>query len=120
MMADDAVMEFPYAPPGGVQRLVGRAALTEHLRGFADILAIEQMTEPTVHRTQEPGVVILEFGCIGRGVKTGQPYNQVYISVIKLRDGRIVHYRDYWNPLLVIAAVGGAAAITGALSDGGR
>jgi uncharacterized protein len=115
MMDVDSVMEFPYAPPGATQRLDGRAALEAHLSGFGEMLKIESMTDLTVHRTHQPGVVILEFGCVGKGVKTGEPYNQRYISVITVRNGRIAHYRDYWNPLVVLSAVGNAEALTTAV-----
>ena len=30
---------------------------------------------------------------------TGAPYEQSYVSVLTVRDGLIVRYRDYWNPL---------------------
>ena len=106
MMAPDGVMEFPYAPSGGVPRVEGREALAAYLAGFNGVLAIDSITEPTVHLTQDPNVVILEFGCIGRGLKTGRPYNQRYISVITLKDGKIARYVDYWNPLVVLAALG--------------
>jgi ketosteroid isomerase-like protein len=38
-------------------------------------------------------------------VATGKPYNQRYISVIETREGRIVKYRDYWNPLILLRAM---------------
>lgn len=119
MFAEDGVMEFPYAPPGGVTRLDGRDALASYLQGFPEILQIDRMTEPVVHRTMNPEVVILEFGCVGRGVRTGEPYDQRYISVITVRDGLIVHYSDYWNPLVALRAVGGADALRAALGTGG-
>jgi ketosteroid isomerase-like protein len=119
MFAEDGVMEFPYAPPGGVTRLDGRAALASYLQGFPEILQIDRMTKPVVHRTMNPEVVILEFGCVGRGVRTGEPYDQRYISVITLREGLIVHYSDYWNPLVALRAVGGADALHAALGTGG-
>ncbi|BCP53968.1 hypothetical protein K32_25850 [Kaistia sp. 32K] len=115
MMAPDGVMEFPYAPAGYVRRIEGREALAAYLGRFVDILAIDRMTDPTVHFTRDADVVILEFGCEGLGLKTGQPYDQRYISVITLKDGRIARYRDYWNPLVVIDAVGGLDALNAAL-----
>lgn len=115
MMAPDGVMEFPYAPPGGVTRIEGRKALADYLAGFSEIVAVDRVTEPTVHLTQNPDVVILEFGCEGRGLKTGQPYNQRYISVITVKEGRIVRYVDYWNPLIGLAAVGGVDMLNAAL-----
>lgn len=116
MFAEHGVMEFPFAPPGGVTRLDGRAALAAHLASLGRLIAIDRVTALVVHRTADPNVVILEFGGVGRGVETGEPYDQTYISVITLADGRIVHYRDYWNPLAAIRAAGGADAIKVALN----
>ena len=38
---------------------------------------------------------------------TGEPFEQRYISVIRLRDGYIVHYRDYWNPIAALQTMRG-------------
>ena len=57
-----------------------------------------------IHPT--PDGFVLETSCEGVATHTGKPYNQQYISVITLRDGHIVHYRDYWNPLVVLEAMG--------------
>jgi ketosteroid isomerase-like protein len=39
-------------------------------------------------------------------VPTGAPYGNHYISVLTIRDRRIVHWRDYLDPLVVFDAVG--------------
>ncbi|TYC52976.1 hypothetical protein FMN50_15435 [Rhodobacterales bacterium] len=58
--------------------------------------------------------VVFEFSCQGQGIETGKPYDQDYISVVTLRDGRVCHYRDYWNPLVALHALGGAEAAAAA------
>jgi uncharacterized protein len=111
MFAVDGIMEFPFAPTGGTTRLDGRAAVAEYLQSVASELAFDRMSNPTVHRTSDPRVVVLEFMAFGRGLKTGEPYEQTYISVIEVRDGHIVRYRDYWNPLVLLRATGGMVDI---------
>lgn len=111
MMAEHAVMEFPYAPPGLPVRLDGRDAVSRHLEGVGGLIAFDRMGEPTVHPTTDPDVVIIEFEGFGRGVETGAPYDQRYISVIRTENGRIVHYRDYWNPIAVLRATKGPAFV---------
>ncbi len=32
-------------------------------------------------------------------VATGHRYEQNYVVVITTKDGKIVNYRDYWNPI---------------------
>jgi uncharacterized protein len=117
MMAEHAVMEFPYALPGLPSRVDGKDAVARHLERAADLIAFDRMGEPTVHPSIDPDVTIIEFEGFGQGVETGEPYNQHYISVIHTQDGRIIHYRDYWNPIAVLRATKGAAVVA-ALTGG--
>jgi uncharacterized protein len=103
MLSEDAAMEFPYAPPGFTRRLDGKAAIRQHLDAIGNLIAIESFSSAKVYRTSTG--CVLEFSCLGTARQTGRPYNQDYISVIAIRDGHIVHYRDYWNPLVVLEAV---------------
>ena len=103
MLAEDAVMEFPFAPPGLPACLDGKAAIRNHVESLGGMLQIGSFSSPTIHRT--PSGFVLEFTCLGVGTQTGRAYNQEYVSVITLRDGRIVRYRDYWNPLHVLDAM---------------
>lgn len=117
MLADNGIMEFPYSPPGLPTRLDGKAAIARHLESLGDMIEFDRMGEPTVHATTDPDVTIVEFEGFGRGVSTGEPYDQRYISVIRTDSGRIVHYRDYWNPLVVLRAIRGGAVVD-ALASG--
>jgi ketosteroid isomerase-like protein len=104
MLADDAIMEFPYALPGSVERLDGKAAIEKYMEEVSGRLQIERFAPPVIHPT--PDGFVLETSCEGVATRTGKPYNQQYISVITLRDGHIAHYRDYWNPMVALEAMG--------------
>lgn len=106
MMAEDGVMEFPYLSTGPALRLEGRAAISTHMAKLRGMIEIDGFHDLVVHRSQEPGIFILELSCNGRGAKTGLPYNQRYISVITVEDGHITRYLDYWNPLILQQAMG--------------
>ncbi len=83
MMAEDGVMEFPYSPAGLPTRLEGRAVIATHLMGLSEIIAFDRMGAAVVHPSTDPNVVIIEFEGFGRGVATGEPYDQRYVSVIR-------------------------------------
>ena len=104
MLADDARMEFPFAPPGGTTRLEGRDAVARYIESLG--LILESMSAPQIHRADEGGTIVLEFSGVGRLAEDGPSYTQTYISVITLRDGRIARYVDYWNPLALLRALG--------------
>jgi ketosteroid isomerase-like protein len=106
MWAEDGSLEFPYSPEGSPQRLDSKAAIREYLRRFPEMLRIDRLGEPVFHQSEDPRVLVAEFSCEGQAVATGKPYNQKYISVVEFRDGRIVKYRDYWNPLILLRAQG--------------
>ena len=108
LWAVDGTIEFPFASAGYPQRVEGRAAVTEYLRGYTDHVDLRAITSRTVHRTADPEVVVVEFEVDGVAVRTGRPYRMKYISVITVRGGEIAGYRDYWSPVAAAEALGGA------------
>jgi ketosteroid isomerase-like protein len=107
LLADDAVVELPYAGDLGVlPRLEGRDAIREHFLGV--IKSFEGLTFSHIrtYPTTDPNVGVVEAHGSATITTTGRRYEQDYIMVVKGRDGRIVHYREYWNPLPVLAAFG--------------
>ncbi|PRX96602.1 nuclear transport factor 2 family protein [Allonocardiopsis opalescens] len=119
LWAQDGVIEFPFAPPGYPERVEGRAAIEEYLRGYPGILDVREIAEQAVHQSVDPEVVIAEIETAGLVVATGRPYRMRYIAVITVRDGEIWRYRDYWNPLAAAEAMGGVQAFTKAFAGGG-
>lgn len=108
LWAEDGLLEFPFAAPGYPAQVQGRAALAEYLRGYPDILNIEQIPEPVLHQSVDPEVIIAEFEATGTVVATSAPYRMRYIAVITVHDNHIQTYRDYWSPLAAAEAMGGA------------
>lgn len=115
LFAEDIVFEFPYAPKGMSRRLSGKAALMNHLGRISPLLEFGELTLQRVHPSGE--TFVLEFSCEGTGVQTGAPYHQQYISVVTLSNGRIARYVDYWNPLVLLSALGGAEAVVSAFAE---
>ncbi|WP_414476063.1 nuclear transport factor 2 family protein [Microvirga sp. M2] len=114
MFATDAEFEFPFAPNGTPKRVKGRDAIGAH---FARLAPILQFGPITLHAVYESGpTVLLECSCEGQGVRTGIPYNQTYLCVVTTEAGQIIRYKDYWNPLVLIAALGGQEALEAAYS----
>ena len=111
LMSEDFVMEFPYTRPGMPTRVEGRANVLAHLAKVSGDVSVDSADNLVVHETKDPEVVILEFDGHGRSVRTGEPYEQRYISVIRARGGKIVHFKDYWNPIQGLKAQRGSAVV---------
>ena len=106
MVAEDGVMEFPFALPSP-KRVEGREALAAHIAFLAGRIEFLSVSDVVKHVTGDPEIFIIEFAGSGRAVATGEPFEQRYISVIRLRDGHIVRYTDYWNPIAVLRMMRG-------------
>lgn len=110
LWAVDGTMEFPFAVPGGVRRLEGRAAVADYLSDYTSIVDVRTVPAPVVHTTGDPEVIVAEFAAEGVAVATGEPYRMPYVAVIRVRDGEIVEYRDHWNLAVAGHAFAGFAA----------
>lgn len=111
---EEAVFEYPFAPDGFPQQVSGKQAIFDNFKDFPNTIKFFEFTDVQMHPTLNPDTLIIEFACRGRAVTTGKPYNQRYISVVQMADGKIARYRDYWNPLVILEAFDGGDAFKSA------
>jgi uncharacterized protein (TIGR02246 family) len=100
LFAPDGVHELPFAPPGIPRRLEGRETLREYFAAITGTpLKHASFENMTVYETADPGVIIAEYDAHGTVTSTGRTYQLRYVQVVKVRDGQITLWRDYWDPL---------------------
>ncbi len=73
--------------------------------------------EVRARETDDPEVVVAEIEHHGTSRVTGQPYRVRAIGVIRVRDGEIVSYDDYMNPLRIAQIFGRTDELVAALND---
>ncbi|MEU8209541.1 nuclear transport factor 2 family protein [Micromonospora sp. NPDC049044] len=116
LMAPDGYLEWPYHPPGVPGRLRGRPEIRRHLTQTAGtFIRFDEYRNVVLHETTDPEVVIVEYEAYGSVVATAGPFEQQVIAVIRVRDGQVLSYRDYVNPLPLVEAL---ASITTATAPG--
>jgi len=108
MCAENVVAEFPFAPEGSPARIEGRAALYEYLRGYPDAIDVRALPTLKTYATDDPDVAIAEWSASGQVLANGNPYEMRYATFVTFRNGLIVNYREYWNPLAFLNAMSGA------------
>ncbi|MCT2593007.1 nuclear transport factor 2 family protein [Streptomyces sp. N2-109] len=118
LWAEHGTAEFPFATEDSPRRLAGREAVRGYLAGYPELMDVRAIPAVTVRHTEEPDTLVVEFTAHGRTVRTGEPYQLDYITVVTVRDGLIVHYRDYWNPLAAASAAGTLPELLGTLRSG--
>jgi ketosteroid isomerase-like protein len=108
-VADDAVFEYRYVFPNFPTKIVGRDALMALYSGYGASTILHSGDSLIVHRSREPGVLILEYEVHGRKIRTNKAYDNRFISVVTVKDRKIVHWRDYMDSLAAFTAETGAA-----------
>jgi ketosteroid isomerase-like protein len=118
LFAPDGVMEYPFGIPGMPLRLDGREAIREFFQSRSEMRGMFDMHEVSsvVHETADPEVVIVEIEHHGHAKAVDEPYQMRAVGVIRVRDGEIVHYRDYMNPLSLAVYTGRMPELMSAVS----
>jgi ketosteroid isomerase-like protein len=104
LYADDAVVHHPM---GEVPALQGVEALRVHFKTAGQRIRGVLAFEPAaaiVHRTDDPEVIVAEFEYRGRHLVSGKPFTVPCVFVLRVRDGKIVHSRDYMHHEAFVAA----------------
>jgi uncharacterized protein len=122
LYAEDSVIEMPFGPQPGVSvRFEGREGPDGHRARFASFMPSIRVTGVdlvALHETADPEVVIVEYDYHAVAVPTGRSFTNRYIMIVRVRDGLIVHSRDYANPLGSAAAFGNLDRIMQAARGG--
>jgi hypothetical protein len=108
LFAPDAVIESSFAgPPGTPVRLEGREAIREYSRRvMASPLRLEDFEVAELYQTQDPEVVITEMRTKGTVTTTGRPFTTTSVQILRIREGHIVHSRDFADPRILEDAIG--------------
>jgi uncharacterized protein len=104
-LAEDAVFEFRYIFPGWPEIVNGRAQLMALYEGYGKGIILHSSGGLVVHKSDKPGVVILEYVVQGKTVAAGAEYNNRFVSIITIKDRKIVHWRDYIDSLTAMTAL---------------
>jgi uncharacterized protein len=91
-----------------------RAARTSEA-GRRSLLVMDAV-ELVVRETDDPEVVVTEITHHGWSRAAGVPYRFTALGVIRVRDGRIVRYEDYMDPIAMARMLGRTADLAAALS----
>jgi uncharacterized protein len=103
LFAPDAVIEAPFAGDSGMPaRLEGREAIRAYSRqAMASPLRLEDYEVTELYQTQDAEVVIVEMRAKGTVTTTGRPFTATSIQILRIRDGRIVLFRDFADPRIL-------------------
>lgn len=117
LLADDVVVEGPFAPPGTPRRFEGREqwlAFAEPQRAAFPV-RFEEIRNVTIYYTTDPEVIVVEYELAGTVTTTGLTASAPFIGVLRVREGKTVLWREYQNTLAIAAALGRLPQLLGAV-----
>jgi uncharacterized protein len=118
LFAEEGVLTYPFGLPGQPAELQGREAIRGYFRDLSrarDLLVMEGV-EALVRETDDPEVVVTEITHHGWSRATESPYRLTAIGVIRVRDGEIVRYDDYMDPIALARLLDRASDLAAALA----
>jgi ketosteroid isomerase-like protein len=119
LFAEDGVLRFPFAPPGMPREIRGREAIRAARTSEAGrrSLLVMDAVELVVRETDDPEVVVTEIEHHGHSHALDGPYRFRALAVVRVRDGEIVSYDDYMDPIAMAALLGRTDDLVAALAS---
>ncbi|MGW4474808.1 nuclear transport factor 2 family protein [Nonomuraea sp. NPDC004354] len=101
LYAEDGVHEFPFRMAGMVPRYNGREEVRAGYTASwgASPAVVEDIRNVVVHQSVDPEVLVVEHETAV--TVNGRPYTVPGLLVLRVRDGKIVHTRDYMDATAV-------------------
>jgi ketosteroid isomerase-like protein len=114
----EVVIEMPFAvdplyPP---RIATTREELRARFQAGTASRRYKSMANVVIHETADPEVIITEYELHGEMTATGEPFSVRFAMVLTIRDGHIVHSRDYTNPIAGARLLGKLPELVSTLS----
>lgn len=111
LFADEGVLECPFAPPGALRRLAGKRAIASYYKQLIAIQGSDGIVLKAIYPAEDAGCALLEYEGLVRNKRDGGSYRQRYFAVVIVGGGRVTLFREYWNPLPLVASFGPAGPV---------
>ncbi len=102
----DGVQDMPYSPPGFPKRVEGKAAIAKHYSALPTNVGRMVFPDLVIYPMVDPNTFYAEYRGEIEVLATGKPYNNIYAGLFKFRNGKILLYREYYNPMVFTEAWG--------------
>jgi len=112
LLADDVVFEYVISVPGYPRRIVGRQSIIDLYSDYDSFMTVSCADNLHVYRDPAASVAILEYEVHGESVQTGRAYDNRFVSIITIKDGKVARWKDYLDPVAVFDAAGWPEQLT--------
>lgn len=104
ILAEDCVFVYPYAVEGAPDRIEGRASIIDRaLIGGWKTRKTMKVVNFKYDALADPEWALIQWSNTST-THDGKPYDQQYVNVIRVVDGKMKEFIEYYNPLRELAA----------------
>ncbi|MFV0457500.1 MAG: nuclear transport factor 2 family protein [Actinomycetales bacterium] len=104
---------LPYAPAGIPPVIAGREAIDDYYQALPGMAGPMNFAEYRISATETPGEYVARYTSDSVMLATGKRYANTYITTVLLENGEIVELSEYFDPILLVEALGGTVSMTG-------
>lgn len=108
LWTDDAIKEYPFAPPQLASlipaRIEGKPAMMAYYRKLLAMRGSEsRITVNSVLPLLEANTLLIEYR-ENTEIIDGEPLIATFAAIVKVRDGKISYWREFFDPSPILAA----------------
>lgn len=102
---EDIVFEAPFSFTGKPSRTAGKQAVYDRLSTSYGLVSMAfHISE--VYELTDPDRFLVEYDSDGRMLGSGERYQNSYITLVEMRDGLIIRFREFYDSQRCAAAFG--------------
>jgi len=107
ILADDVVMETPFAAPGRPTRIDGKQQFLDFANPRRAVFPVrfDGCRTIAIHDTTDANTIVVEYELTGTSTKTNRQATAAFIGVLTARDGKVALWREYQNTLAIQQAL---------------
>jgi ketosteroid isomerase-like protein len=109
LLADDALFEMPFAPPGFDRRISGKESILAFVETVPAIIDAENLHDVEMHTFHDdPGEIVATYKSDMQIKPKMTPYRNDYITRWTVRDGKVTRFAEHYDPIRLVEALGGS------------
>lgn len=105
---EDGRVLLPYAPLGIPQEVAGRRAIKDYYEALPQMITALNFSDYRIRATEVPGEYVAEYTSDASMRATGASYRNTYITKVTVTDGLIAELTEFFDPVRLVEALGGA------------
>ena len=102
LLDEDVHCDWPYPPMRDSAPVIqGRAAVEKFFREGMSAFDPYRYEITAVFELLDPDCLIAEYHSNSKLLASGAPYRNDYLGIFRFRGGKVSHWREYINPVVV-------------------